>query len=185
MVSRGPEGTDGVSVLNLFQVGDQWLDFVVQDQVRTWCTDWGDSPNKDGIHLVVPNDIFQGRCTIVVKVGRSCGDTVERRDVEKVQVRNVSGQERLAGVGRGAHHRGSLSRHPERPKPGLRMFMSGCPWRRVVAVPSGENPITNAVTEGLNSKIQAIKANARGFRSFLNYRTRILFFCGKLDLYPQ
>lgn len=45
-------------------------------------------------------------------------------------------------------------------------------------------PITNAVTEGLNSKIQAIKANARGFRSFPNYRTRILFFCGKLDLYP-
>jgi transposase len=46
------------------------------------------------------------------------------------------------------------------------------------------HPITNAVAEGLNSKIQALKANARGFRSFLNYRTRILFFCGKLDLYP-
>jgi transposase len=45
--------------------------------------------------------------------------------------------------------------------------------------------ITNAVTEGLNSKIQAIKANARGFRSFLNYRARILFFCGKLSLHPQ
>jgi transposase len=44
--------------------------------------------------------------------------------------------------------------------------------------------ITNAVTEGLNSKIQSIKANARGFRNFKNYRTRILFFCGKLDLYP-
>jgi transposase len=46
------------------------------------------------------------------------------------------------------------------------------------------HPITNAVTEGLNSKIQAIKANARGFRSFWNYRTRILFFCGKLNLCP-
>jgi transposase len=46
------------------------------------------------------------------------------------------------------------------------------------------HPITNAVTEGLNSKIQAIKANARGFRSFANYRTRILFFCGKLNLNP-
>lgn len=44
--------------------------------------------------------------------------------------------------------------------------------------------ITNAVTEGLNSKIQNIKAAARGFRSFKNYRIRILFFCGKLDLYP-
>ena len=46
------------------------------------------------------------------------------------------------------------------------------------------HPITNAVTEGLNSKIQMIKSNARGFRSFDNYRIRILFFCGKLDLYP-
>lgn len=46
------------------------------------------------------------------------------------------------------------------------------------------HPITNAVTEGLNSKIQMIKSNARGFRSFENYRTRILFFCGKLDLHP-
>jgi transposase len=46
------------------------------------------------------------------------------------------------------------------------------------------HPITNAVTEGLNSKIQSIKASARGFRSFLNYRTRILFFCGKLNLHP-
>jgi len=44
--------------------------------------------------------------------------------------------------------------------------------------------ITNAVTEGLNSKIQSIKSAARGFRNFENYRTRILFFCGKLDLYP-
>jgi transposase len=47
-----------------------------------------------------------------------------------------------------------------------------------------KHQITNAVTEGLNSKIQNIKAAARGFRSFKNYRTRILFFCGKLDLYP-
>jgi transposase len=46
------------------------------------------------------------------------------------------------------------------------------------------HPITNAVTEGLNSKIQSIKSNARGFRSFQNYRTRILFFCGKLSLQP-
>jgi transposase len=36
----------------------------------------------------------------------------------------------------------------------------------------------------LNSKIQNIKSNARGFRNFRNYRIRILFFCGKLDLYP-
>ena len=44
--------------------------------------------------------------------------------------------------------------------------------------------ITNAVTEGLNSKIQSLKAAARGFRNFQNYRIRIRFFCGKLALYP-
>lgn len=42
--------------------------------------------------------------------------------------------------------------------------------------------ITNAVSEGFNSRIQSIKSVARGFRNFNNYRTRILFFCGKLDL---
>ena len=46
------------------------------------------------------------------------------------------------------------------------------------------HPITNAVTEGLNSKIQVIKASARGFRNFLHYRTAILFHCGKLDMFP-
>jgi transposase len=44
--------------------------------------------------------------------------------------------------------------------------------------------ITNAATEGLNSKIQSIKASARGFRKFANYRVAILFHCGKLQLYP-
>jgi transposase len=46
------------------------------------------------------------------------------------------------------------------------------------------HPITNAVAEGLNSRIQEIKINAKGFRSFPNYRTRILFFCGKLTFFP-
>jgi transposase len=46
-------------------------------------------------------------------------------------------------------------------------------------------PITNALTEGFNSKVQAIKADARGFRRFVNYRARILFHCGKLDLLPN
>jgi transposase len=44
--------------------------------------------------------------------------------------------------------------------------------------------ITNAASEGFNSRIQAIKSAARGFRNFENYRTRILFFCGKLKLMP-
>jgi transposase len=44
--------------------------------------------------------------------------------------------------------------------------------------------ITNAVTEGLNSRIQYLKSAARGFRNFAHYRTRILFYCGKLHLAP-
>lgn len=46
-------------------------------------------------------------------------------------------------------------------------------------------PITNALTEGFNSRIQAIKADARGFRRFAAYHARILFHCGKLDLLPD
>ena len=47
-----------------------------------------------------------------------------------------------------------------------------------------EHAITNAVTEGLNSKIQSVKASARGFRTFAHYRIAILFHCGKLDMLP-
>ena len=45
-----------------------------------------------------------------------------------------------------------------------------------------QHRISNACAEGFNSAIQLIKANARGFRNFTNYRARILFHCGKLDL---
>ena len=45
--------------------------------------------------------------------------------------------------------------------------------------------ITNARNEGFNSRVQSIKSAARGFRSFENYRTRILFYCGKLNLLPE
>ena len=44
--------------------------------------------------------------------------------------------------------------------------------------------ITNAVAEGLNSKIQTIKKAAYGFRSFENLKTAIFFHCGGLRLYP-
>jgi transposase len=46
-------------------------------------------------------------------------------------------------------------------------------------------PITNAMSEGFNSRIQSIKSSARGFRAFENYRARILFYCGKLDMRPE
>jgi len=45
--------------------------------------------------------------------------------------------------------------------------------------------VTNGLAEGFNSKIQSIKSAARGFRSFANYRFRILFYCGRLDLMPE
>jgi transposase len=47
-----------------------------------------------------------------------------------------------------------------------------------------KHPISNAVAEGLNSKIQTVKANARGYRSFDGFRNSILFYCGGLDMRP-
>lgn len=44
--------------------------------------------------------------------------------------------------------------------------------------------ITNAVSEGLNSKIQTIKKMAYGFRNKDHFKTAIYFHCGGLDLYP-
>lgn len=48
-----------------------------------------------------------------------------------------------------------------------------------------EHRVTNATSEGFNSRIQSIKSAARGFRNFANYRIRILFYCGKLNLQPD
>jgi transposase len=45
--------------------------------------------------------------------------------------------------------------------------------------------ISNAMAEGFNSVVQSLKSAARGFRNFANYRVRILFFCGKLDVMPK
>lgn len=45
--------------------------------------------------------------------------------------------------------------------------------------------ITNAVSEGLNSKIQTIKKMAYGFRNKVHFKTAIFFHCGGLDLYPR
>jgi transposase len=45
--------------------------------------------------------------------------------------------------------------------------------------------VTNAVAENLNGQIQRVKSNARGFRHFDNFRVAVLFFLGKLDLYPH
>jgi len=45
--------------------------------------------------------------------------------------------------------------------------------------------ITNATTEGLNSKIQMVKEMACGFRNREHYKIAIYFHCGGLDLYPK
>ncbi len=45
--------------------------------------------------------------------------------------------------------------------------------------------ITNAVTEGLNAKIQWIKYSSRGFRDRERFKAAIYFHCGGLDLDPR
>jgi transposase len=44
--------------------------------------------------------------------------------------------------------------------------------------------VTNAVSEGLNSKIQTIKKMAYGYRNKEHFKTAIFFHCGELQLYP-
>lgn len=45
-------------------------------------------------------------------------------------------------------------------------------------------PITNAMSESLNAKIQWIKHTAHGFKTRVGFKTAIYFHCGGLDLYP-
>lgn len=47
-----------------------------------------------------------------------------------------------------------------------------------------KRPITNAVSEGINGKIQTIKKMANGFRNMENFKTAIYFHCGGLQLHP-
>jgi transposase len=46
------------------------------------------------------------------------------------------------------------------------------------------HPITSATNEALNGVIKTLIKRSYGFRSFANFRTAILFHCGKLQLYP-
>ena len=45
--------------------------------------------------------------------------------------------------------------------------------------------ISNAGAEGLNSRIQAIRVSARGYRNREHFKTAIYFHLGGLQLYPQ
>jgi transposase len=81
-------------------------------------------------------------------------------------------------------HRSVMSSRPPRVKKGaesLKAHLGGL-------LTYFKHRISNPLTEGFNSKIQALKANARGFRKlppFENYRSRSRFFCGRLDLAPH
>lgn len=44
--------------------------------------------------------------------------------------------------------------------------------------------VTNAVAEGLNSKIATVQKRACGFRNRDNFKIAIYFHCGGLELYP-
>lgn len=44
--------------------------------------------------------------------------------------------------------------------------------------------VSNAIAERLNGKIQLLKSIGRGYRKFENFRSAILFFYGKLSLFP-
>ena len=46
------------------------------------------------------------------------------------------------------------------------------------------HPITNAVSEGLNSTLQLLKQRGRGYRNFDNFQVVVLFRCGGLCMYP-
>jgi transposase len=45
--------------------------------------------------------------------------------------------------------------------------------------------LTSATAEGLNSRIQAIRVQARGYRNREHFKTAIYFHLGGLDLYPK
>jgi len=44
--------------------------------------------------------------------------------------------------------------------------------------------ITNAVAEGLNSKITTVQKRACGFRNRDHFKIAVYFHCGGLELYP-
>lgn len=48
-----------------------------------------------------------------------------------------------------------------------------------------EHRITNAVAEGLNSKIATIQERAYGFRNFEHFQITVYFHCGGLGLWPS
>jgi len=48
-----------------------------------------------------------------------------------------------------------------------------------------KHPISNSASEGINAKTQMIKADARGFRNYENFRIAILFHCGGFKFFAH
>jgi transposase len=48
-----------------------------------------------------------------------------------------------------------------------------------------KHPISNAMAEGLNSKIATIQKRACGYRNAAHFKIAVYFHCGGLDLWPQ
>jgi len=48
-----------------------------------------------------------------------------------------------------------------------------------------QHRLTNAMSEGFNSKIMSIKRRTGGYRNRENFKNAIFFYCGGLDLYPR
>ncbi len=55
---------------------------------------------------------------------------------------------------------------------------------RCAAVVLLHHSITSATNEAINGVIKTLTKRAYGFSNFLNFRTEVLFHCGKLQLYP-
>ncbi len=78
------------------------------------------------------------------------------------------------------------------------LAIAGTRYRRQPAHPGDGKPVAMRVDPGVlhrdplakyaaaNGMVRPLlKANARGYRNFAQYRIAILFHCGKLDLYPS
>ena len=56
-------------------------------------------------------------------------------------------------------------------------------WQGVINAATSN--VTNALSEGINSKIQWLKRRAHGYRNRERFRDAIYFHLGGLDLYPD
>jgi len=100
-------------------------------------------------------------------------DAATAREFLRQWLRRVKARKGMAPVKRAAE---TIHCH----LPGLLSWFAHRICLRLSPLRSG----SNAFNEGINSLLHVIKSAARGFRSFANFRIRILFHHGKLDMAP-